>query len=239
MNTDSYTIYENEIRNSDRPIMSVKDEKNQTRSDHFAQMNKSELFLRPDNISHMIQYIIALNTQHKTNNSPGDIRRDTPVYMERWARTRNLDDYENMQDNWLTTLDFINKKFVKEHGFMYDRGNVNTFNVFRIKDRVSDECGNTSLKRYDEMTATDYQTLDVWRHQETKVWDNLFRYGNRVPQWQKSMQKRSYDRANEGYHDADPDRSSLETQIHGYDMSNILLGNENYRNAHFDNIIIS
>jgi hypothetical protein len=229
MGIDDYTeMYDNEIRNSDRPIMSVKDEKNQTRLDHFSQMTKIELFLRPDNISHMIQYIIALNTRHKTNTPSIDIRRDTPVYMEKWAHAQNLDEYENMQNNWLTTLDYINKKFVKEHGFMYDIGNTNTFNVFRIKDRVSDPCGNTTLKRYDEMTATDYQTLDVWRHQETKVFDDLFRYGNRVPQWQKSMQKRPYDRANEGYHESDSDRSSIETQIHGYDMSNIIQGSENY-----------
>jgi hypothetical protein len=229
MNTDDYTeIYDDEIRNIDRPIMSVKDEENQTRLDHFSQMSKTELFLRHDNISHMIQYIIALNTHHKTNTPPGNIVQNTPVYMKKWAYAQKLDDYENMQDNWLTTLDFINKQFVKGHGFMYDRGNVDTFNVFRIKDRVSDEYGNTSLKRYDEMTATDYQTLDVWRHQETKVWDNIFRYGNRVPQWQKSMQKRPYDRENEGYHEADSDRSSLETQIHGYDMSNIIRGNEQH-----------
>jgi hypothetical protein len=229
MNTDSYTeIYDNEIRNSDRPVMSVKDEQNQTRTDHFSQMSKTSLFMRPDNIAHMIRYIIALNTQHKTGNPPNDIMQDTPEYMGKWATNQHLDDYENMQDNWLTTLDFINKKFVRDHGFMYDRGNVSTFNVFRIKDRVADSCGNTSLKKYDEMTAEDYQTLDVWRHQETKVWDSLSRYGNRIPQWQKSMQKRSYDRSNEGYHDADPDRASLENQVHGYDMSNILRGHEQH-----------
>jgi hypothetical protein len=222
MNTDDYTeIYDDEILNSDRPIMSVKDEKNQTRSDHFSQMNKTELFLRPDNIAYMIQYIIALNTQHKTGTPLYNIRQDIPVHMEKWAHAQHLGNYENTQNNWLTTLDFINKKFINDHGFMYDRGNINTLNVYRNKARVSDPCGNTKLKRYDEMTATDYQTIDVWRHQEANVCNNLFRYGNRVPQWQKSMQKRPYDRANEGYHEADSDRSSLETQIHGYDMSNI------------------
>jgi hypothetical protein len=170
----------------------------------------------------MIQYIIALNTHHKTRTQSSDIRQDIPLHMKKWIIQQG--NYENMQNNWLTTLDFINKKFIKDHGFMYDRGNVNTLNVFRVKARVSDSCGDTTLKRYDEMSATDYQTLDVWRHQETMVWDNLFRYGNRIPQWQKSMQKRPYDRANEGYHEADSDRSSIETQIHGYDMSNIIKG---------------
>jgi hypothetical protein len=222
---NDYTeIYDDEIRNIDRPIMSVKDEKNQTRSDHFSEMNKVELFLRPDNIAYMIRYIIALNTHHKTGTPAYEIRRDIPVHMKKWVDSQHLNEYENMQDNWLTTLDFINKKFVKRHGFMYDRGNVNTFNVFRIKDKVSNSCGST-LKKYDEMTATDYQTLDVWRHQETKVYDELFRYGNQVPQWQKSTQKRPYDRSNEGYHAADSDRASLENQIHGYDMSNIIRGN--------------
>ena len=223
MNKDDYTeLYDDVIRNSDRPIMSVKDEKNQTYPDYFSQMSKTELFLRYDNIAYMIQYIIALNTHHKTRTQSSDIRQDIPLHMKKWIIQQG--NYENMQNNWLTTLDFINKKFIKDHGFMYDRGNVNTLNVFRVKARVSDSCGDTTLKRYDEMSATDYQTLDVWRHQETMVWDNLFRYGNRIPQWQKSMQKRPYDRANEGYHEADSDRSSIETQIHGYDMSNIIKG---------------
>jgi predicted unusual protein kinase regulating ubiquinone biosynthesis (AarF/ABC1/UbiB family) len=224
MNTDDYTeIYDDKICNSNRPIMSVKDEKNQTRKDYFSQMTKSELFLQPDNIANMIKYIIALNAQYKTDNPACNIIQDIPIYMKRWVSSQNLDEYESMLDNWLTTLDFINTRFVKDHEFMYS-GNSNALNVYRVKDRVSDPCGITTLKRYDEMTATDYQTIDVWKHQETVVSNALFRYGNRIPQWQKSMQKRPYDRSNDGYHQANSDRASLENQIHGYDMSNIIRG---------------
>ena len=50
------------------------------------------------------------------------------------------------------------------------------------------------------------------------------------------MNIRQYDVANDGLHTATPERASLDTQIHGYDMSNIVKGSTNYENYYFEHI---
>ncbi len=98
-------------------------------------------------------------------------------------------------------------------------------NVFRRSQLVGPSevgqqgCGGPIMKTPIDMTVDDYRTLDVWRLQETKVWNKNFRYNNRIPPWQRTMNLRHYDRSNEGLRDYDYRNSSKLVPIRGYDMS--------------------
>ena len=136
-----------------------------------------------------------------------------------WLHICQLVSGSEVAFTWVDDMDFI-----QNHVFLY-KTNSTSVNVYNVKAAVSDSCGNNSVKKYTEMTAEEYGTLDVWQHNEASVFSEILRYGNNVPIWQKSMQTRHYDVNNEGFATGDDsDRSSLENQIHGYDLSSIIKG---------------
>ena len=68
-----------------------------------------------------------------------------------------------------------------------------------------------------------WKELDVWRDQDVIRWNKNFRYNNEIPIWQNlNKAHRGYDRGNEGLHDGNPDRASLNNQIHGYNMNDVM-----------------
>ena len=58
----------------------------------------------------------------------------------------------------------------------------------------------------------------------------------KIPMWQKSMNIRQYDKGNDGLHASNPYRASLDMQVRGYNMSNIIKGSEFYENYHYEHI---
>lgn len=217
--------------------ISVKEKKNMPMYSAFPLTN-SDIFLSKKNILDIIYYIASLNV--KTHTKDVDISKlkvQIPKLMNQWTIDNNINDYESSGDNNIVTnLEFINKKFLLNNSILYDRCGIGEVNVFTSLGRVTDECGRQSNKKYDEMSANDYHTLDVSQPYEAFTYDKRNRYSNKIPVWQKSMQMRNYDRSNDGLHDANPDRSSLDNQIHGYDMSNIIKGSTYYENYYYENM---
>lgn len=126
------------------------------------------------------------------------------------------------QDNWSERFRTINNKFTQ---FCYGMINWNQFIPTRMHALVG-PAHHKHLKPFHELTADEYKTLNVWKHQEIQITADRFRDNNRIPFYQHKMHTRHYDRSNEGFH-ATPDRSSLENPIYGYDMTSIedTLGN--------------
>jgi len=218
--------------------ISVKDEMNMPSVNYLGELTNSEIFLSKKNIHYMTYHIIALSNMNKTGADTTKLAKTIPNMMIEWARKEDLNDFEYIYPNVLLILGFLNEKFLGSHSSIYDRVDLTARNVFRIKDRVTvDACGNQELKRYEEMTAADYQNIDVYQDQQTYTYDALNRYKNKFPIWQYSMSSRPYDLSNDGLHTSNPDRASLDMQVRGYDMSNIIKGSNNYEtNPYYEHI---
>lgn len=230
--------------------ISVKEEKNMPHPSNFPTDNIS-IFLSKKNIYNMVYYVVALNTSNKTDlvrTQSGDLERQReeklkimqdqiPIKMYEWAKTNSINDYEDLYDNIFMRLNYLNKQFLLDNGDLFDLIGKESINVFQIKnDKVTDRCGNISEKKYDEMLASDYHTLDLHKPLDIFRTNGNFRYANNIPIWQKSMNTRHYDRCNDGLHTAFAERASLNNQIHGYDMSEIYKGSVNYENYYYENL---
>jgi hypothetical protein len=216
--------------------VSVKDEMNKPTYNALDCRSNSQLFLSDRNIYGMNQYVVKLNIDNMTRANPDKLKKLVPVRMIKWAEKTNINDYEDIFNDTMATLRYLNEKFLTDNGDLYDIDGCHALNVFQNMGRVTDKCGKPSIKKYDEMLATDYHTIDLWRPQTTTQENNKFRYDNAIPMWQKSMNRRHYSRANDGLHDAIPERASLDTQLRGYDMSNIKKGAEYYENHFYENL---
>ena len=242
---DSYDL----LTNKDYCPISVKDEINKPVFNDFDNMSNTQLFLSKKNIYYMTHAFVTLNKANKSNNEPlnnankannetNKLKRMIPNLMNEWAAKNKINNADGATGDIIENLAFLNNRFLKEYGYLYNISGTNTLNVFRIKDVVTDDCGRQYTKKYDEMLAADYHTLNLWRDNSKDTYANnaKFRDCNRIPVWQKSMNIRHYDLDNDGLHAAKFERASLDTQTRGYDMSNIVKGSTNYENYYYDNI---
>lgn len=215
--------------------ISVKEERNKPVYNNMDCISNTQLFLSTKNIFGMCKYIVARNVENMTQVNHKQIQKIIPGQMRKWAIETNINDYEDMHNNPISTMRYLNEKFLKENGNLYGRRGCQSLNVFQNMGQVTDKCGRQSLKKYDDMLANDYHTIDMWKPQTTTREDSMFRYGNKIPMWQQSMNRRHYDTSNDGLHAAEYERASLNNQIHGYDMSNIVKGANYYDNHFYEN----
>lgn len=217
--------------------ISVKDEMNPPSINYLDELTNTDIFLSKKNIHYMTHYLIAMNEKNKTGNNPSDLVHLVPKMMVEWASKEKLNDSEYAYSDILLTLAFLNEQFLINHANVYDRSNLSTRNIFRVNDKITiDGCGNQESKKYNEMTAVDYQNIDVWQSQQVYTYDKRNRYGNEIPTWQKSMNIRQYERNSDGLHESNPDRASLDMQIRGYNMSNQIRGSTSYENPYYEYI---
>jgi hypothetical protein len=148
-----------------------------------------------------------------------------PTLMIDWAEEENLDLFKSLDTQ--AACRHINAKFVKLYRDIYldpHRGPNNELvpdvNVFKQKATLA----KGVTKRYIDMTAQDYGSLDVWRAQRVDQWNNNFRYKNKIPMWQKSMARQHYDTSNDGLTERDYRNASKPQPVRGYDMSGIYKG---------------
>jgi len=215
--------------------LSVKQEKNKPVPSNYPATNK-QMFLSDRNVYILAKFIIAMNIKNNTKTPQKILERKIPAIMTKWATETHINDYEDLTDNILETLSFLNQSFLKDHPELYNRADCSGINVFRITGRTTDRCNNQANKKFDNMFAHDYHTVDWWHSQKTFTNDKQKRYNNAIPIWQKSMNTRHYDLSNDGLHDAVPERASLNNQIHGYDMSNIIKGSTYYEQPSYENL---
>jgi hypothetical protein len=153
------------------------------------------------------------------------------LLIDKFVKENNLYEFEfadeqaTCLDNYVEKLKIINKTFIKE---CYKHFQWDIFNPFHDKIEVGVH-GRRSLKKMHELTPDDHLTLDLWREQSTHVSNKNFKDNNKIPTYRASLHTRHFDKSNEGLRENDPNRSSLETPIYGYDMSEIYKGLDNYK----------
>ena len=221
-------------------IRSVKDENNKTiLGKDYSAVGNSWVFLLKENVAYISKYIYMMHRQNGGRMSQGLFMKAVPELMRMWSIKENVDMFEGGFD-WALTLDYLNNRFVDDHKSYYATDGADT-NVFQaiIPVGTVDEYGGKvyESKKYDEMTAFDYQNLDVYGPMRTFVSDvsGPYRNKNRIPVNQKSMNTRQFSRENEGLRSENWARASLEVPIRGYDMSKILANTGRYNNLEWTN----
>lgn len=150
---------------------------------------------------------------------------------ERFVLDNDLNSYETAEaqatgfNNYTEALKAINNDY---HKVCYRYFSWNVANPFR-DDVIVGPSDRRVVKKSYNLRPEDHGTLEVWREQFTQVLNAQFRDNNRIPVYRQALHTRHFDRSNEGLQNGDPDRSSLETPVYGYDMSKIYDNLDNYK----------
>lgn len=113
---------------------------------------------------------------------------------------RTVEKYKSSSKNLLEELHAVNNKFLKEYMPLLIEEFNNTSDMSEHKN-IYDYGEKTILSREfnrkqrdNEIYADDYQFLDLYRKQNVQKINSQFRYGNKIPLWQRSMNRRNYER---------------------------------------------
>lgn len=168
-----------------------------------------------------------------------------PKWMKEYAIDMNV--YKYVEDpigpytsdkSWLykyyiEALSKLNREFYKKYYYIvkkvddYELPGLTgkpDWNPYKARTTVGskNEFQNNIVRRsYMDMIyfPNAWKELDVWRDQDVIRYNKNFRYNNEIPIWQNLNRAHiGYDRDNEGLHDGNPDRASLDNIIRGYDM---------------------
>ena len=179
-----------------------------------------DIFLSGDNVNLLNGALFNVYQQNGGQSNREKFRNLILLLQNKFIKSNNLNSYTTIEGsatglfNYVEVLRAINETFNK---FVYNYFKWNVYNPFHDLVEVRNENGNRCLKKGSEMTPDDYNTLDVWRNQLTQISNKNFRNNNKIPSHQTGLHTRNYDRGNEGLK-YDGDQSSMENQIHGYDM---------------------
>lgn len=154
------------------------------------------------------------------------------LLIKKFISERNLYSYCTVEwqstgyNNYYEALMAINDDFTK---YVYNYFQWNIYNPYKDLIEVGPNDNRRKISSA-QIQYEDFGTLDVWRKEQTTVFNRQFRDNNKIPAYRTSLHSRNYDRHNiEGLTHGDSDRASLEAPIYGYDMSNIHADITNYK----------
>jgi hypothetical protein len=181
------------------------------------------------NIKNQLELIKLIYRNHRGNGGKypySYFRCIVPEIMRVWI-PQFLKKYANLSYadiEYAGGLYFINKLFIKDQYPLYKTTDVRVdSNVYKLDTSLfsyDEDSGNLieEVKPLKDIMAADYGLIDVWRKQSTEVSAKNMRYGNAIPVWQRSMNIRHYDRANEGF-DKAARYSSMDNIVLGYNTA--------------------
>lgn len=195
----------------------------------FYEKNNKDVFMYESNIINITKEIYILHRNNGGKLNYLYFKEIIPKKMFNWIKRIEVPHSDNY-------INYLNKNFIKAHYNLYEYKSVASepdknskfteYSVYRSNavfcdvDLDSDKT-ITTQKKYNELLASDYNSIDVWKEQTTEMplWNS-----NKIPFWQKTMNMRNYDRGNEGYNDIE--ESSLENRLVGYGNNDILYKNK-------------
>jgi hypothetical protein len=192
-----------------------------------------DLFLSNSNFNNLHTALYTIYQQNGGKSPYGKFGELTKLLQKKFVKENNLNAYCTAEwqatgtNNYVDALKMINSDF---HKMVYKYFAWNIYNPFHDSIEVGPN-DDRVLKKSAEIRPEDFGTLDLWREQFTTVLNRQFRDNNRIPAYRTGIQKRHYDRGNEGLRSNNPDRASLETPIYGYDMSRISDTVLNYKDS--------
>ena len=190
-----------------------------------------ELFIARANNNLLVHNLFTIYQQNGGKGTREKFAEVIRRLMNKFIYENDLRAYETAETqatgivNYVSLLKTINNDFMSS---TYKYFKWNSYNPFQDNVEVG-EWENRVLKKSYDLTNEDHGSLDLWREQFVQVLGRNFRDNNRIPAHRIGIQSRHYDRSNEGLRFNNPDRSSLETPIHGYDMSQLHRGTDKYQ----------
>jgi hypothetical protein len=207
-----------------QPLGSKKSVRNLENKEDFVNLDLFKVFLSGPNLEMLARSFHKIQRQNGGRGTLKKCRQLVQGRAGRFAKETRMNEASSVEysatgyNNQLEILKYLNNRFLKEKCY-----NDVSWNAL-VPSRAWAEVGATGQrkkKQYSDLTAADIPTLDVWREQETQISNKMFRYGNKIPVWQTSMHTRHYDRGNDGFHQLEPDRASLDVPVRPYAMGNI------------------
>jgi hypothetical protein len=114
----------------------------------------------------------------------------------------------------------MNEKFIRDNWFLYKKNTVGNLNVFNTRMPVQVGDRNV-MQNYSDFSVDTMRNLNVWRPITIGINDQIQRYNNKIPSWQRTMNIRNMDMSKEVFNINLADRESLEQSVKGYNMSRI------------------
>jgi hypothetical protein len=183
--------------------------------DYNLDVDIKDLFLSDGNRQLLTHSIFKLNRKLGGTDTIEETRNLVETVLVEFTKRTNFDGYLNASFHatglydWVEILRALNRDFMKlAHNYLTWNAFVPTRATIEVGDR-----GKRVEKKMSELQAEDYGTIDVWAVQEVSISNDVMRYNNRIPVWQRSMNIRHYDRSNEGLAQRDSSRASLENFV--------------------------
>lgn len=183
----------------------------------------NDLFISESNTKPLHASLYAVYQQNGGKSNFAKFGKLIKLLQRKFVKDNILADYCTAEwqatgtNNYVDALRAINNDF---HKTVYTYFKWNIYNPYHDDIEVGPN-DDRNLKKSSEIMPEDFGTLDVWREQFTLVLNRQFRNNNQIPVHRVGLHARHIDRGNEGLRENDPDRSSLETPIYGYDMGRI------------------
>ena len=205
-------------------FQSLKDAANQFSPDNAVFVSIQEIFLSPANIRCVSDAMYKTLRSMDIKSAPAELEKVLKTHALEWSAKKHVDSAQSAVTwDWIETLSFVNKRFVKEHVCLFRLSQMGESNVFKATTEfVTPDGVEEKLGR--EMTADEYKNMNVWGLWQVHASSDKFRYRNIIPVWQTAGAKRlvQMDRENEGLHDRNWRTASRPVPIRGYDMSEIV-----------------
>jgi len=186
----------------------------------IVKINDKKVFM---SISNQINVTKQIYLLHKSNSGVLGylyFKGIVPQAMSKWISTQMIPDHQSSE----CIVDYLNKMFIRKHSELYEfktNDNIQIIpdnNVYRGSAIVTSYEGDrmiTQEKKYKDLLASDYGSIDVWAEETTEYSDADMRYSNKIPFWRTTVHARHYDKSNDGFR-SNVERSSLGNSISGY-----------------------
>ena len=110
--------------------------------------------------------------------------------MKKWARTKELDDYESVYDDYTETLGFVNMEFIKALRKVTPVHQPDSYPKNYPKLTIQGGMGG--------YTVDDFRSHDANHVHDVIRSNSDFRHSNKVKPWHAAQHKRHYDRDTHG-----------------------------------------
>lgn len=144
-------------------------------------MEKKYNFLSKENKQRVLKKMYQYHLENGGRIGLDVVTAQVDLLMNKWNKLDSLDYVESIiHYDWMSELEWINDQFINEHKHIF---------IKKYKD---------SFKKTHELDLYGYRSLDVQKKESNIVDNSQYRYGNKIPIYQKLGHMRFYDRSNDG-----------------------------------------
>ncbi len=213
-------------------MISAKDRRNVSTA-KILDLSNADMFLQPANVIFLANQLyvlyrasvdlIARRLQRQQGKSfkmedidvdtLQDIHQKVSVMAREWAYNRRLND-QKAKASWMKgeSLHAFNDMFIEEVRSKFESASMNV---------ASAPAAPTVDKLGKDLLAADYAKLRFGSARPFYITDDMQRYKNAIPFWERYLYKKNYDPVQEDSHLSNPESASIITPIYKFDMRKV------------------